>query len=56
MGPSQRCSIRLEWGTFRGDYRKFHKTIVLGMPPEQVPNYYLLGANQAFEKQTPFTV
>jgi hypothetical protein len=44
-------------GTFRGDYRRFHKTIVLGMPPEQVPNYYLLGAaNLAFEKQTPFTV
>lgn len=44
-------------GKFKGDYRKFHKRIVSGMPPEQVPNYYLVGAaNKAFETQNPFTV
>lgn len=44
-------------GKFKGDYRKFHKTIVSGMPSDQVPEYYLVGAaNKPFETQKPFTV
>lgn len=51
--------VKTVWngGKFKGNYRKFHKTIVSNMPPEQVPNYYLVGAaNKAFETQAPFTV
>jgi hypothetical protein len=44
-------------GGFSGDYRLFHKKIVQRMPPDQTPNYYLVGAaNAAFEAQQPFTV
>ncbi len=42
---------------FRGDYKKFHKRIVRRMPPDQTPNYYLVGEkNPAFEAQKPFSV
>jgi hypothetical protein len=44
-------------GKFRGDYRKFHKSIVRSMPPDQTPNLFLTGAaNAAFLAQKPFTV
>ena len=44
-------------GSFKGDYRKFHKDIVKRMPPDQTPNYYRVGAtNPKFEVQKPFTV
>lgn len=53
------ATLKYVWngGKFRGNYRKFHETIMSNMSPDQVPNYYLVGApNRAFEKQTPFTV
>lgn len=44
-------------GTFSGNYRDFHASIVRIMPPDQTPNYFPVGAaNLAFEAQTPFTV
>jgi len=44
-------------GRFKGDYRKFHKSIVRRMPPDQTSNYYYVGEpNPAFESQTPFTI
>ena len=44
-------------GKFRGDYRKFHENIVKVMPPDQTPNYFLVGMqNKPFETQQPFTV
>jgi hypothetical protein len=44
-------------GQFKGDYRKFHKNIVKRMPPDQTPNYFLVGAvNPAFETQKPFSL
>ncbi len=44
-------------GAFKGNYKTFHKRIVKRMPPDQTPNYFLIGAaNPAFEAQKPFTV
>jgi len=44
-------------GKFTLDYRRFHRAIVDQMPPDQTPNYYLIGApNPKFEKQIPFTI
>jgi hypothetical protein len=44
-------------GKFKKDYRKFHANILEDMPPDQSPNYFLIGAaNKTFEKQIPFTV
>lgn len=44
-------------GKFTGDYRKFHKSIVQRMPPDQTPNFYRVGAyNKTFEAQAPFAV
>lgn len=44
-------------GTFKGRYRKFHKEITNRMPPQQTPNYYLIGTRDLqFEKQKPFTI
>jgi len=44
-------------GTFQGGYREFHRSIVMTMPPTQVPNYFWIGApNPEFEAQRPFTV
>ena len=44
-------------GRFAGTYRKFCKTIVQRMPPDQTPNYYRVGpVNAVFEGQKPFTI
>ena len=44
-------------GLFNGDYKKFHKDIVTRMPPNQTPNYFLVGQKDAnFEAQKPFTI
>ncbi len=44
-------------GKFTGGYRIFRDTVVTKMPPDQTPNYYVIGAkNAAFEAQQPFTV
>lgn len=44
-------------GRFSGSYRNFHESIVARMPPDQTPNYYLVGApNPGFEAETPFTI
>lgn len=44
-------------GTFTGTYRRFHRSILLRMPPTQTPNFYLIGApNRAFLRQNPFTI
>jgi len=44
-------------GQFQGNYRRFHRSIVRGMPPDQTPNLLTTGApNSAFEKQRPFTL
>lgn len=44
-------------GAFQGDYRKFHKGILGRMPPDQTPNYSVVGGKDAvYEKQRPFTI
>lgn len=44
-------------GQFKKGYRKFHAAILASMPPDQSPNYYVIGApNKGFEQQRPFTV
>lgn len=44
-------------GSFQGNYRKFHRSILKRMPPDQSPNYFLVGRRDTkFEGQTPFTV
>jgi hypothetical protein len=44
-------------GVFKGDYRKFHASIVRRMPPDQTPNYFRVGRTDLkFEAQTPFTI
>ncbi|MFJ3906009.1 caspase family protein [Streptomyces sp. NPDC090025] len=44
-------------GTFRGDYRTFHRAIQRRLPPTQSPNLYTTGApSSAFLGQRPFTV
>ncbi len=44
-------------GHFKRDYRKFHRSIVRRMPPDQTPNYYWVGSyDRTFERQVPFTV
>ncbi|HSR13463.1 MAG TPA: caspase family protein [Thermodesulfobacteriota bacterium] len=44
-------------GAFKGSYKKFCQTIVNRMPPDQTPNYFIVGAsNPKFEAQKPFTV
>lgn len=44
-------------GQFKASYRKFHKEIVRRMPPDQTPNYFLVGQkNTAFEEETPFNI
>jgi hypothetical protein len=44
-------------GAFKGDYRKFHASIVRRMPPDQTPNYFRVGRTDLkFEAQKPFTV
>ncbi|MBI3649539.1 MAG: caspase family protein [Acidobacteria bacterium] len=42
---------------FKKGYRAFHQAIIKRMPPEQTPNFFVVGAaNAAYEAQTPFTV
>ena len=41
-------------GGFKGDYKKFHETIVSGMPSSQTPNLYTLGSAGRFARQQPF--
>ncbi len=44
-------------GVFKGDYRKFHASIVRRMPPDQTPNYFRVGRTDLkFESQKPFTI
>jgi hypothetical protein len=44
-------------GKFNKDYRAFCSAIGELMPPEQTPNYFLVGErDRTFEMQTPFTV
>ncbi|MCA9262458.1 MAG: peptidoglycan-binding protein, partial [Planctomycetales bacterium] len=44
-------------GGFAGDYRKFWTDIRAQMPPQQLPNYFVIGAaNPSFELQKPFTI
>jgi hypothetical protein len=44
-------------GQFKGSYKKFHRNIVKAMPPDQTPNFYVVGrTNKTFEMQKPFTV
>jgi metacaspase-1 len=44
-------------GTFKGTHRKLHKDVVRRMPPDQTPNYYIVGQKDTrFERQRPFTV
>ncbi len=44
-------------GTFKGGYKKLHKSIVNQMPSDQTPNYFFTGgANKEFEEQKPFSI
>lgn len=44
-------------GRFQGTYRAFHRAIGRQMPPDQTPNFFVVGApNRRFEGQRPFTV
>jgi peptidoglycan hydrolase-like protein with peptidoglycan-binding domain len=44
-------------GAFSGTYRQLHERILTGMPPDQSPNYYRVGAQwPEFEAQRPFTI
>jgi metacaspase-1 len=44
-------------GLFEGDYGQFHQEIVGRMPPEQTPNFYIVGQkDNSFIRQKPFTV
>jgi len=44
-------------GAFTGDYRKFWQDVRALMPMQQLPNYFVVGANNpTFEQQKPFTI
>jgi hypothetical protein len=43
-------------GKFVGDYSRFHKQIVQGLPASQTPNLFPLGAAGRFLRQQPFRV
>jgi len=44
-------------GTFKGNYKGFHKAILRRMPPDQTPNYFWTGQQDVtFETQRPFTI
>jgi hypothetical protein len=43
-------------GAFSGNHAQFHKQILAGMPADQSPNLFVLGAAGTFLAQTPFTV
>ena len=51
--------LRQVWaeGNFSGTYRQFHSRILVGMPPDQTPNFFTIGKqNVPFEQEIPFTV
>ena len=44
-------------GNFNGDYRRFHRRILNGMPPTQSPNFWMTGRpDSAFVGQKPFSI
>lgn len=43
-------------GAFQGNYARFHKCIVAGMPATQTPNLFTLGRAGRFLAQAPFSV
>ncbi|HEY5753516.1 MAG TPA: caspase family protein, partial [Chthoniobacterales bacterium] len=44
-------------GTFQGNYKHFRDAIVARMPTDQIPNYFVTGAqNRDFENEQPFTI
>jgi metacaspase-1 len=44
-------------GKFKKPYSQFRRAIVDLMPPDQTPNYFVVGAaDKAFAKQAPFTL
>ncbi len=44
-------------GKFKGNIRKFHKSILNKLEFFQSPNYFTVGrSNPAFERQRPFTI
>jgi metacaspase-1 len=52
-------NLRKVWaqGKFTGGYRAFRDQIADRMPPDQTPNYFVVGAaNATFEAQKPFTI
>jgi hypothetical protein len=52
-------TLKTVWsgGKFKQGYRKFRDVIVSKMPPDQTPNYSVVGAaNAKFEAQTPFSI
>jgi len=48
---------RFNQGEGNRSYTAFHNRILVGMPPDQTPNYFAVGTpSSAFEDQKPFTV
>ena len=44
-------------GRFKGNYKKFHKSIQAKLPPSQSPNHMVIGQrNPAFDTQAPFLI
>ena len=43
-------------GNFRGNYAKFHAAVKAGLPSDQTPNLFTLGAAARFLRQQPFSV
>ena len=51
--------LKGEWsnGSFRGSLRRLRTNIVQNMPPNQTPNYYMVGQpNRVFEKAQAFAI
>lgn len=52
-------TLKATWknGRFSGTYRLLRDTIASAMPPEQTPNYFVVGADHpSFEAESPFTI
>ena len=44
-------------GRFSGNYLQFHQRIVAGMPADQTPNHWTIGAtNTVYDSQKPFSI
>lgn len=43
-------------GNYRGNYAKFHAAVKAGLPSDQTPNLFTLGAAARFLRQQPFSV